>query len=209
MAVRRREKGEVDELEAESAAMNGQTRGSTSHTSSRDRGEYHDRGADRDGRRGLRVVFPRQEDVPECVQKRGAQRQGECSSRHLCGAEHSPYRSPPLVAPRGCLVTRHRRLVARAGTDVARERLEVVPDADCNPGERRSAERRRLGVGSNLDGTAEHVGLELHEEAVGRRSSVGTQNIDSARKDVEHVGDQEPDRLQRRTREVRPRRAPL
>ena len=95
-----------------------------------------------------------------------------------------------------------RRLVGRSGADPGADRFCVRPDADREAGERRGAERGRLPLGGDLDRAAEQVGLELHQERVGARAAVGAQHADAAREGVEHVGDLERDRLERRPDEV-------
>ena len=83
------------------------------------------------------------------------------------------------------------------------ELLDVAPDTHREPGQRGSTEGGRVGIRRHLDDALEHVGLELHEEAIRGRPAVGPQHAGLDREDVDDVGDLMGDRLQRRPREVR------
>ena len=78
-------------------------------------------------------------------------------------------RSARRARRRPCAARSARRSPSRAATSSCVH----APTADA--GEQRRAERRRLGDLGDRDGHAEHVGLKLHEPAVGGRAAVGAQ----------------------------------
>jgi hypothetical protein len=84
----------------------------------------------------------------------------------------------PLAAQALDLVAAHSRLVAGAAADQRGHLVGARPRPDREPGERRSAERGRVGVCRDFDRATGEVGLELHQEPVGCRSAVRPEDAD-------------------------------
>ena len=99
------------------------------------------------------------------------------------------------------------RLVADPGPAQLLERLDARHEARAEARERRGPERGRLLLVRDLDGPSEDVCLELHEQAVRGRAAVGPQHVELEGHRVDHVGDLERDRLERRACDVLARRA--
>ena len=87
----------------------------------------------------------------------------------------------------------------------------VAPEADGEAGEVRRAERRRLGRRGAHDGPLQHVGLDLHQQVVRDGAAVDAQLVHAhaglALHQLDDVERLQRDRLQRRARDVRGRRA--
>ena len=84
------------------------------------------------------------------------------------------------------------------------------------PGQQRRAERRRLDERGPHDLAAEHVGLELHQQIVGRGAAVDLERAQRharvALHRAEQIGDLQRDALEHRARQVRrvvPRVSPV
>ena len=98
-----------------------------------------------------------------------------------------------------------------ASRHIACARSSCVHSPGADAGEVGGAERRRLGDLRHHDRHAEHVGLELHQPAVGGRAAVGACSSrsglpDAASMRAHGVDGLVGDRLERRAREVRARR---
>ena len=103
---------------------------------------------------------------------------GALSSRPVCGrcARARPRRCQPCcTAPVASRSVGHARLEAGHRPRQPRQRVSRRPDADGQAGEPRRAERRQVGGIVALDGTAEDVGLKLHERVVAAGAAVGQQ----------------------------------
>src|SRR5918997_1545646 len=117
---------------------------------------------------------------------------------------------PPGVEPLALLLA-HLGLVATPQAPAALELLLVLPEPGGEPGQVRGAQGRCLERLGHLDGDAEDVGLELHHPAVGRGPAVGAEGRDVGPRVLPHRLDGVPclvaHALERRPRQVRPRRA--
>ena len=115
-------------------------------------------------------------------------------------------RPAPVGEQRLALVLAHPRLVAgRLAPHLAH--LLAAPAPGRDPGQVGGAERGRLGDLGHDHRGAEHVGLELHQPAVGDRAAVGLQHLEPLPRrrllGAHRVDRLVGDRLQRRPRQVR------
>jgi len=120
------------------------------------------------------VFSGRSPDAPRCAITSG--RAGRCAFNPPSPAT---VRTAPLPArvERVASVGAHARLEQRDRSSAAGKRRFVLPEPDRESGERRGAERRHLEQRRPLDHRAEDVGLELHQEVVGRRTAVDAQRV--------------------------------
>ena len=72
-----------------------------------------------------------------------------------------------------------------------------------SPASGRSPERGRVCIGTDLHRHADQVGLQLHEEAVRSRPTIGAQHARSDRQDVDDVGHLMGHPFKRRTHDLR------
>ena len=90
--------------------------------------------------------------------------------------------------------------------------LAVLPETDREPREERSAERGGVDHARPLDGHAEQVRLELHEQVVLRGAAVHLEHrvgLSARAHGLREIVDEEGDALERGAREVRRGDAPV
>ena len=113
----------------------------------------------------------------------------------------------PARPPRRALVGAHARLEPAIDLPRLGELRGRFPEADRQAGQERGAEGGGLDDLGPDDRHAEDVGLELHQQVVGRGAAVHAQLAEGDARvclhHVEHVGDLEGDALERGAREVR------
>jgi hypothetical protein len=104
-----------------------------------------------------------------------------------------------------CLVVTHRGSYSFRGirpSDLA----GPAPHPDAEPASAAAAERGRLALRGDVHLASQEIGLELHQEPVRGRPAVRSEQVESKRQRVDHVGDLVRDRLERGADDVRPGR---
>ncbi len=143
VAVRRRERCEVRELEHRSDRDERPDARVSVEPPDRERREEHDRSDERDRRRRLRVALPAEDEVPEGMEKCRAEREGEGVERHRTTLDRLPARRAPAPA-RGepySFGRRRARMGNRCQTpmSVKRKPCRVYADRSTTPDTRKHA----------------------------------------------------------------------